>query len=94
MISEKLLVGGGDSSNGAVPSPPSSPLLRRASTFDAFSKNFENGVNQLGSGFERTFSQLVDYVDPDLAYTSALIADYKKHANDGVVGDVPFPPGN
>ncbi len=46
------------------------------------------------STLERTASQLVEYVDPDHAMTSVLITDYKKHMNDGVVGDFPFPSGN
>jgi hypothetical protein len=92
MISEKLL---DDEPNKAPPSPPlpASPLLRRASTFDIWSKNVEQGVNKFGTGIDRTFSQLVDWVDPDHAVTSALIADYKKRNDEGVVGNFPFPPG-
>jgi hypothetical protein len=63
----------------------------RAFTFDGDA--IRQSMAQPFTGLTRTLTEVGQRFDPDAQFTKAVIKEYVKHAESGIQGDVPLPPG-
>jgi hypothetical protein len=72
------------------------PISRRSTFSRAFTLDgaaIQRTITQPFEGLSRTLTEVHHRFDPDAQFTNAIIQNYTKHAESGLDGDVPLPPG-